>query len=72
MSTKSIDYAKLVKDLRTHLGVTQEQFAQSLGVSYSTVNQWENGHRIPQPFLKKRLLELREAHLDAGRHGERS
>jgi DNA-binding transcriptional regulator YiaG len=50
----------LVKELRHRLEVTQEQFAQKVGVTYSTVNHWENGKRVPQPFLVRRLLELKE------------
>ncbi len=51
--------SRLVRELRAHLGLTQEQFAQKVGVTYSTVNHWENGKRMPQPFLVKRLLELK-------------
>lgn len=50
----------LIKDLRARLHLTQEQFAQKVGVTYSSVNHWENGKRIPQPFLVRRLLELKE------------
>jgi putative transcriptional regulator len=50
----------LVKELRRRLNLTQEQFAQKVGVTYSTVNHWENGKRVPQPFLVRRLLELKE------------
>ena len=53
------DIARLVKDLRERMKLTQEQFAQKVGVTYSTVNHWENGKRMPQPFLVKRLLELK-------------
>jgi transcriptional regulator with XRE-family HTH domain len=48
----------LVKSLRTGLAMTQEQFAKEVGVTFSTINQWENGHRRPQPFLMKHLLDL--------------
>ena len=58
----------LVKGLRQRLGLTQEQFAQEVGVTFSTVNQWENGHRRPQPFLLKRLLEM-EATMEGGATG---
>jgi putative transcriptional regulator len=58
----------LVKDLRQRLGLTQEQFAYEVGVTFSTVNQWENSRRRPQPFLLKRLLEM-EAALDEGSAG---
>jgi len=54
----------LVKELRRRLDLTQEQFAQRVGVTYSTVNHWENGKRTPLPFLVKRLLEMKEE-LDA-------
>jgi transcriptional regulator with XRE-family HTH domain len=32
-----------------------------VGVTFGTVNQWENGRRRPQPFLLKRLLEMEAA-----------
>jgi len=51
---------KLVKELRERLGLTQEQFAQRVGVTYGSVNHWENGKRRPQPFLVRRLLEIKE------------
>lgn len=58
------DVPGLVKRLRERMSLTQEQFAQEVGVTYSTVNQWENGKRHPQPFLLKRLLEI-ESSLNA-------
>jgi transcriptional regulator with XRE-family HTH domain len=50
----------LIKELRERLDLTQEQFAQKVGVTYSTVNHWENGKRTPQPYLVRRLLELKQ------------
>ncbi len=50
--------SRLVKQLRERLGLTQERFAQEVGVTFSTVNQWENGHRRPQPYLLKRPFEM--------------
>jgi len=57
----AINIPALVKSLRQRLGLTQEQFAHAVGVTFSTVNQWENGRRRPQPFLLKRLLEMETA-----------
>ncbi len=57
----AIHIPTFVKGLRQRLGLTQEQFAHYLGVAFSTVNQWENGRRRPQPFLLKRLLEMEAA-----------
>jgi len=56
---------KLVKELRHRLGLTQEQFAQKVGAAYGSVNHWENGKRTPQPFLVRRLLEIKDE-LDSG------
>lgn len=36
-----------VKELRDHLQLTQEVFASILGVSFATVNRWENGKTTP-------------------------
>jgi transcriptional regulator with XRE-family HTH domain len=60
----------LVRRLRERMALTQEQFAQELGVAFSTVSQWENGHRHPQPYLLKRLLEM-EASLKQERSTKR-
>ena len=56
------DIPTLVKTMRQKLGQTQEQFAREVGVTFSTVNQWENGRRKPQPFLVNRLLEMAAQH----------
>jgi len=50
--------AKMVKDLRGKLGLTQEQFAAKLGVTFSTVNRWENGRGKPSPLAMRRIEEL--------------
>lgn len=54
------DIPKLIKELRERLGLTQEQFAQRVGVTFSSVNHWENDKRTPQPFLVRRLVEMKE------------
>ena len=58
ITVQNPDVPTLVKTLRTRLGMTQEQFAKEVGVTFSTINQWENGRRQPQPFLLKHLLDL--------------
>jgi len=57
---KNKDISKLIKKLRNKLDLTQEQFAQRVGVTFSTVNSWENGKRKPHPFLLRRLMEMAE------------
>ncbi len=60
MTDTDPDIPTLVKELRKQLSMTQEQFAHKVGVTYSTINHWENGKRVPQPFLVRRLLELKQ------------
>jgi DNA-binding transcriptional regulator YiaG len=62
---KNENIPALIRELRQRLDLTQEQFAQRVGVTYSTVNHWENGKRVPLPFLVKRLVEMKEE-LDSG------
>ena len=53
-----MDYAKLVKKYREKQLITQEEFANLLGVSFSTVNRWENGKYEPTMKVKRKLKEL--------------
>jgi len=57
---KNKDVSKLIKELRDKLDLTQEQFAQKVGVTFSTINNWEKGTRTPHPFLFQRLIEMAE------------
>jgi len=57
---KTKDITTLIKQLRKQLSLTQEQFARKVGVTYSTVNHWENGKRTPHPYLIQRLLEIKK------------
>ncbi len=41
------DYSRRIKNVRGAQGLTQAQFAQLLGVSYASVNRWENGQSRP-------------------------
>lgn len=58
MANESRDYAVLVKALRERLGLTQEQFAHRLGVTFASVNRWENGQVKPSPMARQKLEEL--------------
>lgn len=47
--------AELVRETRHRLGLTQAQLAQKLGVSYQSVNRWENGRNMPLPIVLKQI-----------------
>jgi len=46
-----------VREYRIQLGMTQEGLARELGVSFSTVNRWENEGRGFQKGLTKYALQ---------------
>ncbi|MBD2115155.1 helix-turn-helix transcriptional regulator [Nodosilinea sp. FACHB-141] len=49
---------QLIRELRQTLKLTQEKFAAQLGVSFPTINRWENGHATPSPLALKQLETL--------------
>ena len=49
---------KRIRELRDKLDLTQEQFAAKVGVTWSTVNRWENGRGKPSPLAMRRIEEL--------------
>ncbi|MBQ7347883.1 MAG: helix-turn-helix transcriptional regulator [Clostridia bacterium] len=46
-------FAENVKHVRIQLNLTQEDLAHELGVSFATVNRWENGSYNPSRLAKK-------------------
>ncbi|MEH2363817.1 helix-turn-helix domain-containing protein [Nostoc sp.] len=57
---------KLVRELRLQIGLTQEQFAASLGVTYPTINRWENGRSKPSPLALQKIEEMLQHQGDRG------
>jgi DNA-binding transcriptional regulator YiaG len=47
--------SELVKALRRHMGLTQAEFAERLGVRQKTVSEWENGVYAPTRSKSKHL-----------------
>ncbi len=54
------DIPKMVRELRADLGLTQEQFAAKIGVTYSTINRWENDKGKPSPLALLRIERLQQ------------
>ncbi len=50
-------WEQLVKDLRDKL-LSQEEMADKLGVAFSTVNRYENGHFEPTIKIKRKIKSL--------------
>ncbi len=52
------DYPEQIRTLRAKLGLTQVALAERLGVSFPTVNRWENGKSRPSPLSWQAILDL--------------
>ena len=49
---------ELLKQIRAFLNISQAEFAEHLGVSFATVNRWENGRAVPNKLAQSRIYEL--------------
>ncbi len=56
------ELANKIKEVRQELGLTQEQFAVKLGVTFPTVNRWENLKTKPSPLALQKLRKLMITH----------
>lgn len=55
---KQVDYPNAIRKLRAKLNISQQELADLLGVSFPSVNRWENGHYEPTIIAKVKLKEL--------------
>lgn len=53
-----MEYQKIIKNLRTKLVLSQQEFAELLGVSFTSVNRWENGKHEPTIKVKRKIIQL--------------
>ncbi|BAZ18382.1 XRE family transcriptional regulator (plasmid) [Calothrix sp. NIES-4071] len=60
--TKQPEIGQFIREVRLLTGLTQEQFAAAVGVTYPTVNRWENARAKPSPMaiklIEKMLVDL--------------
>ncbi len=45
----------MIKKVRRQLSISQEDLARELGVSYATVNRWENAQAKPSKLARAQL-----------------
>lgn len=53
-----LSYAEKIKKLREKLLISQSDLAEMLGVSFVTVNRWENEKFEPSLKIKRKLKVL--------------
>ena len=54
-------FCNQVKKVRSSLNCSQEKFAQMLGVSYATINRWENSKNTPSKLAQKSFYDFCES-----------
>lgn len=60
-----MDIGAAIKEIRIKSLMSQSDFANTIGVSFSTVNRWENGRAAPNYKALKKLREFCYAnHID--------
>jgi len=52
------NFPKTVKEVRRQLALSQEELAHALGVSFATVNRWENGKAIPSKLAQRQFEQF--------------
>ncbi len=57
-----MNFSEKVKYAREKLVLSQTEFANKLGVSFASVNRWENGIRIPTYALQRKFYEFCREH----------
>lgn len=55
MTKVTSDFGAQVKELRARLNLTQKAMAETLGVSFATVNRWENGWTAPSKLALRQI-----------------
>lgn len=55
-------YSLAIKTLRKRMLVTQSELADILGVSFASVNRWENDEHEPTMKIKRKLARLFKEH----------
>ena len=52
------DAGHIVRAFRLRVGFTEEELAHALGISFSTVSRWENGHMKPSRLAWEALAQF--------------
>jgi len=57
-----MDFPWIVKYVREKLGMSQEEMAHALKISFATINRWENGKPHPNKMAKSVFFAFCEEH----------
>lgn len=45
----------MIKEVRLQLGLSQEELAHALGMSFASINRWENGKTSPSKLARAQV-----------------
>lgn len=54
-------FSNQVKHVRTQLNMSQKKLASALGVSFATINRWENSRNEPSKLAQNSFYEFCES-----------
>lgn len=60
------NFPATVKEVRRELALSQEELAHALGVSFATVNRWENGKTVPSKLAQRQFEQFYNDHVKKG------
>jgi putative transcriptional regulator len=58
MNRQPENFPKIVREVRRQLSLSQEELAHALGVSFATVNRWENGKTMPSKLALRQFEQF--------------
>ncbi|MDD5204198.1 MAG: helix-turn-helix transcriptional regulator [Desulfobacterales bacterium] len=67
MTLEPGNFSNSVKLVRRQLGLSQEALAHELGVSFATINRWENGKTVPFNLARRQFEAFCEEMRKQGR-----
>ena len=60
-----VKVGKSIAFLRKYYGMTQEDFAQKVGVSFKTVSKWENGRGVPDISMISKIAVILDVDVES-------
>lgn len=67
MATEQEKFSEHIKKVRSQLNLSQEVLAHAIGVSFATVNRWENGKTLPSKLALNQFNSFCATQRELGR-----
>ncbi len=67
MAMDQQNYPELLRNIRKQLGISQEDLAHKLGVSFNSINRWENGKASPSKLARAQLAVFIDKMVSSGK-----